>query len=268
MISEISSLQSLFKDRLLSGGSSAAILEHLTDQGPFMKVYDNAYIARLLEVMGEDFPGVHTLLGDDEFAKAASDYIRACPSSEPSIRWLGQEFSEWLKGETPWNRLPVLSDMAAFEWALGLAFDAKDEATVEASILSSTPQEAWPNLIFSFHPALNVINLTYNVIPFHQSVKREEEPDEIPEKLAAKEAWAIWRNPESLQVFYRPLDEIEAAGLNALRSGLTFSALCETLDGMGTEVDASLYAAQLLATWIDAGWITGLMVEGYSWSTG
>ena len=54
-------LEDLFQKHLLDGGDTLA--QHLKDDGPFLGVYDNAYTARLMEVLAEDFTTLHTLLG-------------------------------------------------------------------------------------------------------------------------------------------------------------------------------------------------------------
>ncbi|MDA0996777.1 MAG: DNA-binding domain-containing protein [Proteobacteria bacterium] len=178
----LAELQRLFQDRLLAGGND--IERHLKDRGPFLKVYDHAYLARLLEVMGEDFPAVHTLLGDDQFGDAAVAFVRAHPSRARSIRWLGAGFSAWLREADPWRNLPVVADMAAFEWALGLAFDAPDSEPVGMPALAAVPAEAWPGLRFEFHRSLNIVRLAVDVAPFQRAVAAERDPEAAPEPLS------------------------------------------------------------------------------------
>jgi len=261
----LSQTQSLFQNRLLSGASD--IKEHLVDGGPFLKVYDRAYKARLLEVMAEDFPGVHTLLGDDEFAEAASAYLDAHPSAAKSIRWTGCHFASWLKNTSPWHRLPMLADMAAFEWALGLAFDAPDENAITTDNLAEIPPEAWPHLQFEFHPALNTVALIFDVVPFQQAVATERNPEAAPEALVTEAVWAVWRDSETLTVQYRLLGEEEVAGIDYLRNGGAFAGLCEVFARSGSEDDAAVKAAGYLKNWIEAGWIAAFTGAPISWAS-
>ena len=263
MTASLAEIQSLFQDRLLKG--NGGIETYLTAGGPFLKVYDHAYEARLIEVMGEDFPALHTLLGDDSFAEATSAYVRAHPSHSRSIRWLGKDFVEWLRGTAPWSDVPVAADMAAFEWALGIAFDAPDADVLAAEALADVPPEAWPILVFDLHQALSAFSVSHDVGPFQQAVSREDDPDAAPEPLGGSETWAAWRDPQSLQVRYRALNPDEAAGLRVLGEGRDFQTLCECLAAFGGEEDAALRAAGYLKGWIDAGWITGMSAEGFSW---
>jgi len=264
MTATLSQTQSLFQNRLLNGAPE--IKEHLVDGGPFLEVYDRAYKARLLEVMAEDFPGVHTLLGDEEFAEAASAYLDAHPSAAKSIRWIGRDFTAWLKDTPPWRHLPMLADMAAFEWALGLAFDAADAPPITTDNLTEIPPEAWPHLQFQFHPALNTAALAFDVVPFRQAVATEREPEAAPEALVTEAVWAVWRDPETLTVQYRLLGEEEAVGLAYLTSDGTFAGLCEVFARFGPENSAAVKAAGYLKNWIEAGWITAFTGAPMSWA--
>jgi hypothetical protein len=254
----------LFQARLLEG--NAGICPHLTNGGPFLKVYDHAYRARLAEVLGEDFPAVHTLLGDDAFAEAVGDYVESHPSRARSIRWLGERFAEFLRTANPWRGRPEIADMAAFEWGLGLAFDAADADALALDALAGVPPEAWPILTFTFHPALNTFQLKHDVARFHQAVVAERDPDGAPAPLEAPGTWAAWRDHDALIVRYRALDADEAAGLAVLLTGGDFAQLCEAVAAAGDADQAALRAATLLRHWIEAGWIVDIAAEGMSWS--
>lgn len=263
MTPSLAQTQGLFQNRLLSGAPE--IKDHLVNGGPFLGVYDRAYKARLFEVLAEDFPATHTLLGDDSFAEAVDDYLNAHPSEAKSIRWIGRHFSTWLSTDERWRKHAVLAEMAAFEWALGLAFDAPDDETLTVDGLAAVPPDAWPHLTFTFHPSFNTLALTYEVAPFQQAVANERDPESAPEQLVAGSTWAVWRDPQSLIVNYRPLSEEEAWGLEILKKGGAFAALCETLAETGNAENAALKAAGYLRNWIEAGWITGLDGVPMSW---
>lgn len=259
----LSRLQDLFQDRLLAGGDGIAA--HLTAGGPFLKVYDHAYAARLVEVLEEDYPALHTLLGDEQFAEAAGGYVAAHRSTHRSVRWFGGGMADWLSATAPWADLPVLADMAAFEWALGLAFDAPDAEALDMAALAAVPPEAWPVLTFEFHPSLNTCVLAHDVTAFQQTVAREDDPNAAPDELAAPVTVAAWRDDAETIVRFRDLPVDEAACLACLRGGGDFQAMCEAAAETGDGDDAALRAAGLLAHWVRAGWIIGLDAPGISW---
>jgi hypothetical protein len=82
---------------------------------PFLAVYDRAYDARLAEILTVDFPAVQALLGNEEFDASAGAYIRNHSSKYRSVRWLGRLFADWVQTTPPYDELPVVADMAAFE---------------------------------------------------------------------------------------------------------------------------------------------------------
>jgi len=263
MTPSLSQTQGLFQDRLISG--TPDIKDLLVDGGPFLSVYDRAYKARLFEVMAEDFPATHTLLGDEAFAQAVDAYLDAHPSQAKSIRWIGRHFSQWLSSEERWRKHPVLADMAAFEWALGLAFDAPDDEVLSIGDLAAIPPDAWPHLTFTFPTSFSTLSLNFDVAPFQQAVVGERDPEAAPEQLVTASTWAVWRNPQDLIVNYRPLSDEETLGLGALKQGEPFAVLCEALAETGDQENAALKAAGYLRNWIEAGWISGLSGVPVSW---
>lgn len=263
MTDQLRDIQVRFQSRLVDGDD--AIDRALKNSGPFMGVYDHAYRARLIEILSEDFEGVHTLLGDEQFANAMRGYIDAHPSTTKSVRWLGRYLADYLKSSEPWNDLPMVSSMAAFEWMLGLAFDAPDATLISVEEITTVPPEAWPMLTITFHPALNTAQLMFDVAPFYQAVKAEEEPSSAPEKYDAGVTWAAWRDPEMLTVTYRALDPDEADALDAARVGQTFDSICEIVAGHTDADSAAMRTAGLLRLWIESGWIVGIDAEGMSW---
>lgn len=160
----------------------------------------------------------------------------------------------------------MLADMAAFEWALGLAFDAGDAPILDMAALGQVPPEAWPALRFTFHPSLNCVRLGHDVAPFQQAVATERDPESAPEPYAEPVAWAIWRDPETLQVRYRPLPVEEALGFEKLNDNGDFAALCEVLAASGGADDAALRAAGFLKGWLDSGWLIDFNAGPLGWS--
>src|SRR5579871_673370 len=89
-----------------------------------VRVYVEGYRLRLLEVLGDNYTGLHSLLGDEQFDEMGRAYIDAHPSTHPSVRWFSRHLEIFLKDTSPYDEHPYLAEMAAFEWAQGLVFDA------------------------------------------------------------------------------------------------------------------------------------------------
>ncbi|HUD42815.1 MAG TPA: DNA-binding domain-containing protein [Dokdonella sp.] len=212
-----------------------------------LDVYAHAYRQRLHEVLAEEFPALAATAGADTFAAWTARCARERPSRDPNLRWYGAAFADWLREAAA--APPVAAALAGFEWALSIAFDAKDLPALEAERLAALPAAHWPALRLSLHPQLVLLPAAWNLEAIRRAVDAGQEP---PPPTAAPGTLAIWRRQR--QVRYRRLDAEEAAALDALRQGLPFGALCEALAGRYGAA-AAPRAAQALRDWIEAGWI-------------
>lgn len=263
MNGDLADIQALFQARLMSGASG--IDPHLAEGGPFMGVYAHAYKARLVEVMAEEFEGLHTLLGDAGFDLAVRAYLDTHPSTARSARWVGRDLASWLAETTPWSDHGAAAAMATFEWALSCAFDAPDAPAVGFEEIAAVPPEAWPMLTLTFHPSVRQLSLTHDVAPFHAAAKAEEDPASAPQPFAEPMPFAAWRDAENLIAMYRPLETDEAEMLAAAMDGQAFDTLCEVVAAAGEPDQAAMRAAGLLRIWLEAGWIVGVDADGMSW---
>src|SRR5262245_47876008 len=59
-------------------------------------VYRHAYTARLVDVLGNDYPHVKRYAGDEAFEGLARAFIAAHPSRSANVRWFGAGFPEFL----------------------------------------------------------------------------------------------------------------------------------------------------------------------------
>src|SRR5579864_3495672 len=55
-----------------------------------ISIYANAYFYRLLDCLCEEYPATFAVVGSDNFATLARDYLQACPPTEPSIFYAGR----------------------------------------------------------------------------------------------------------------------------------------------------------------------------------
>ena len=128
-----------------------------------LNVYADAIRLRFLEVLGQDYPGLHTLAGDDEFRSLGLAYVAAHPSHHPSIRWFGRHLHEFLRATAPWRDHPVLAEMARFEWAKGELLDAADSPVVGIEDIAAIPPDRWAGIRPRLKPAVRRLALEWNV---------------------------------------------------------------------------------------------------------
>ena len=221
-----------------------------------LAVYGNAYGYRLIDALSDNYPSVHTLLGDDDFYKMTYAYMKAYPSHHFSLRYFGHKLEEFLKDYL--SEEPVLAEMARFEWALRKGFDAANTPTIGLESLQKVPIEQWAELQFKFHPSVSRLDLEWNVPQLWSAIDEETEPMP-PEKLEYPYAWLLWR--KELLTYYRSLDVDEAWALDtALKHG-TFAELCEGVCEWIDEEHAPARVAGFLSQWINDELLTELSIN-------
>jgi len=218
-------------------------------------IYAKAYRLRLLEALGTEYPALKILVGDDEFERAGLAYIDAHPSPYYNLRWYGGEFAAFLQTLTPYCDYPVTSELAAFEWALGLAFDAPDDPTVSIESVAAVAPAAWPGMRFIPHGSLQRLDMLWNAPAIWRAVENEQAP-EAPIASDYPIAWALWRR--ELKTYFRSLSVDEAWALDAARKGATFAEICGGLCEWVDAVHVASHAAGLLKTWVNDGLITAI----------
>jgi hypothetical protein len=258
-------LQLAFQDYLMGRSRT---FENAVCDGPrnsreeLLAVYADAYVARITEVLGEDYQGVHTLLGDDGFIGMCRAYIAAYPSRHPSIRWAGGHMAEFLTQMEPYCGHPALADMAGFEWAMGEAFDAEDALPARDAALADIPPELWGDMTFQFHPSLRRVAVTWSVADFWKATDGGDKiPAAPPHLLEVPTPMVVWRAESTLKVHYREMPEDEARALDRAISGATFAGVCAVLGKFHDGDEAPLRAAGILKSWLAAGLIAALRTQ-------
>jgi Putative DNA-binding domain len=222
-------------------------------------IYFDAYRLRLIEVLGKDYPVLKAYVGDAIFERIATTYIDAHPSVFRNVRWLGQHMAAHLRAATAITQREVLADLAAFEWALGLAFDAEDVPPLRFEQVATLAPDAWASVRFTRHPALQILKLTTNALAIWNAQGEEGEAI-APETLAEPLTCIVWR--ADFTAYFRSLDPDAAWAIRAMVEGKSFPEICEGLCQWLPEEAAAARAAALLRGWVDDGWIAELAVVG------
>jgi len=215
-------------------------------------VYAHAYRARLREVLIKDYAGLRALAGEDTFDAIARDYIAAMPSQHPNARWYGARLAAFLREDPRWRAHRQFAEMAALDWAFGLAFDALDADVVTFDELTAIAPQDWPALRFTLHPALQRLSFEHNVAAIRRALDRGEALPAL-EAFDAPQPHAVWRS--DFTVRHRRLSDEEATLHARIADGARFANLCEALAASHAPDIVALQAATLLRTWVADGWI-------------
>ena len=236
-------------------GAQSAIAEGIVDAPPLpiadrLGIYRNAYQIRLIEALGETYPILHKILGDEVFSALGEAFVAAQPSVHRSIRWYGRELGDFLGSTPPYADQPILAELAVFEWTLAEVFDAPDAQSLPRAALSAIDPAEWGHLTFRLHPSLRRLSMKWNAPAVWRSASHDETPPQ-PEVSEQPTLWLLWR--QNLQNFFRSLDPIESAALDSALRGDAFGDLCAALAAWLPEEQIPLRAASLLASWADSG---------------
>ena len=219
-----------------------------------LSIYADGYRSRLVEALGNDYPALRALLGGDGFGRMMHDFIAAQPSRYANLRWYGGGLARFLARSPRWRKLPQLPELAEFEWALGLAFDAADAPLMAASALAQVPALSWPALTFRLHPSVQRLALRGNAPRMWRGLcgTARRVP---PAFRRSPVTWLVWR--KEFEPFYRALAADEAWALAAVARGRDFGAICNGLRRFAGDAGAAQRGAQLLRNWLAEGLICG-----------
>lgn len=215
-------------------------------------VYADAYRIRLRESLEDDFKALRAWLAPERFAELAHAYIAAHQSTHYSLRWFGRHLPRFLAAAPDHRETPVLAELAAFEWALGLAFDAPDAPPLSRAALRAVAPAAWPSLRFDVHPSVVRLDLAWNAPAIRRAVDAAAALP-VAVEAAAPVAWIIWRHDH--ETYFRSLEADEADAFDRLRREAAFADVCAELARRGAP--AAARASALLERWIGDGVLSG-----------
>jgi len=250
-------MQDAFQAFILRGASDIELHVVGTERVPIatrLAIYGDAYCLRLIEALESNYPALAKLLGPEDFAVLGTSYIHAHDSKFRSIRYYGNELAEFLETHSDYAQVPVLAELARWEWAMTEAFDAADAVPIDVSVLANMAPERWAELRFEFHPSLRRLALFWNVPQMWKALTGDAE--ERPQPVVQMEAtpWLLWR--ENLQTYFRSLQTSEAEAIDAAGRGGSFGDICAGLAVHFTEEETPARAASYLRRWIESGLVT------------
>lgn len=246
-------IQVRFQDYVLNGtGDHQDILADISahyglQADDRLAIYHNAYRLRLQEALSEAFGKTRMYIGDETFAELCLAYVQTHPSHSPNLRWYGNRFPAFLAQALP--DYPVVAELAAFEWALGISFDAADAPVIRAEDLQAADID-WETIGFDLQPSLQFLPMQYNTVPVWLALDQDQTPPDAVATTSAVE-WLIWR--KDLQSHFRSLSDDEAQALHRLAQGESFSSVCSAMTDSAGDEDATAQIAGWLQTWLNEG---------------
>jgi len=152
-----------------------------------LRVYGNAYYARLLECLREEYPALVHAVGQDTFDGFAFGYLQQYPSTSYTLAQLGRSFPQYLSETRPkrdesqggpdWA--DFLIDIARLERSYSEVFDGpggEDERLLEADDLTAIAPEQWPQARLIPVECLRLLALSYPAHDYATAVRKQHQP--------------------------------------------------------------------------------------------
>jgi hypothetical protein len=232
-----------------------------------LEIYVNAYHARLMECLDEEFAVTRSAVGDELFAALTFGYLQHDPSQSYTLCELGRRFPRFLADtrfharEMPhgaagdWPEFII--ELATLERALYEVYDGpgtESTGTLDPAALAALDPEAWQAIRLQPAPCLRLFAFGHDVSGYWGDRKDDLEPV-IP---AADRYWmAVCRRDFVVERF--ELDEPQYVLLEALARGETLPAAIASASVVApvAELEARL-----------GGWFAGWMAGGFFASAG
>ncbi len=226
------------------------VIQPQSQLGPHdrLDIYAQMYCARLLDALQEDFPRLAAILGEDRFRELGRVYLRQHPSTQPSLRYLGDHFPAFVETHSVSVTFPFLHDLARLERARVEVFDAPDTEPLRVEDLQVIPPEAWATIRFPVIPAFETVTCSW---PVHHIWKEESFTlsDELQPEVTTLRVWR-----QDFAVYHARMDAAEQTALAGLCAKEPFAAVCAALEPFANSPEeASTLIGSLLLRWIEDG---------------
>ena len=197
-------------------------------------VYRGMYLQRLQEALESDYPVVRDWLGELQFVRLATGYVREYPSRSYTLNRLGDHLPAYIESLPEFEHRSLLLDLARFELAVTEAFDAEETPPLNEEAIAAVPEDAWETARLEPIAAMRRLTLDHPVDRF-----KEADRDGLDYPAPATETTHIAVYRREYRVFWMKLSEPAFGLLNALAESAPLGeALEQSMLSGGAEEEA------------------------------
>lgn len=207
-----------------------------------LQVYGNAYFARLVDCMREQFPALSATLGQELFDGFALDYLDKRPSTSYTLSRLADQFVAHLEATRPASNsdepgwADFLIDLASLEWSIAQTFDgpgAEQTGVLSPDDLAQVSAAEWPRCKLVAAPCLSLHAYRFPVNDYFTEFRTGERLDIPP----TEPTWLALSRRDYV-VRRIPLEESEFLLLQSLMAGDCVSDAIERAAEQAADFDA------------------------------
>jgi uncharacterized protein len=199
--------------------------------------------------LGQAYPVVLALVGEDFFAGLARAYGRQYPSDSADLNQFGARFADFLAAFAPVGELPYLPDMARLEWAVHLAHYAADVQALAPESLAALHPDQLEVRRFALHPACTLLASNWQVAALWQAHQERDGQSEgqgmFPQDMQVASQALVCRPHWKALVLVA--DAAAHAALLALQQGQTFGDALDAAFERDPAFDLAAHLRQWLA---------------------
>ncbi len=164
--------QTLFRQSLFDG-LSKSLAETLTTEEKHQQqrfaIYQNNVFYSLSQALGDLYPVIKKLVGDDFFNGTASVYIRQHPPSRAAMVYFGEQFPHFLANFEHTQAMPYLADIAQLELARHKAYHAADDVVLTPADFEAIDAIKFEHSKVKLHPSVNMVDSNFPVFQIWQA---------------------------------------------------------------------------------------------------
>ena len=235
-----------------------------------LEVYANAYYARLLECLRDEFPALLHAAGEEVFDGLAFGYLQSYPSQSYTLSELSRQFAQYLEETRPHeegdlNGAPswpeFMIDLVRLERCYSEVFDgpgAERLALLDAASLRDLSPDAWVSGRLIAVPCLRLLSLRYPVHEYATAVREKQDPelpDPRPTWLAVSRINYVVRRWTLTRVQFELLDALirgETVGAAIERAAQLAAESAESVDCLAENL------RECFAEWSGAGFFRAI----------
>lgn len=221
-----------------------------------LAIYRNNYRSALVEALRSTFERTERLVGADAFARAAAHHCIMHPPSGWTLDLVGEGFAETCAALFAGD--PDVVELAALEWAMHLAFTARDAVALTPEGFAATTahfgESEWDRLSLALVPSLRCVAATRDLVRLWSSLAGDGDAELVP--LDAPQLAVVWREGERPVFVLRP--EWEGSAINAFGADASWGEVCGTLASSLGEERGIVEAGAMLARWVAEGWVEAI----------
>jgi uncharacterized protein (UPF0276 family) len=195
--------------------------------------------------LGNAYPVLRTLVGEEFFLALARTYGKAFPSVDADLNVFGAGLAGFVAGFAPLGAYPYMADMARLEWALHLSHYAAETAVLTAADIAGLAPAQLEACRFTLHPACSLYESTWATVGLW--LAHQPDGPAFPSDMTSPCCGLVTRS--GWHSYVLALDAAAYAALKQLAAGASFG---EALDA-AFDVDDGFDVAAQLNSWLANG---------------